>query len=116
MTWNFSGYSKYRSIRTTIDGHTFPSRAEADRYCELRMLQQAGEISNLELQPKFILQEGFEYQGKKEKPITYVSDFRYKDKTGKEIVEDVKGLRTDVYKIKRKLLLAKYKHINFIET
>ena len=47
------GNSKYGAIRTTVDGVTFASKAEARRYAELKLLEQAGEIKGLELQPKF---------------------------------------------------------------
>lgn len=110
-----SNLSKYRSRKTEVDGHVFDSLKEANRYCELKMLVKAKAISDLQLQPKFILQEGFEHKAwGKQRPITYIADFYYKE-NGKPVVEDVKGMRTEVYKIKKKLLLHKYPEIDFRE-
>ena len=87
--------------------YVFDSAREAQRYRELKLLEQAGEISNLELQPRFLLQDSFRKNGKTYRKIEYIADFKYieKDKT---IVEDVKGLQTDVFKIKHKLFEKKY--------
>ena len=100
--------TKYRARKTIIDGIQFDSKKEANRYCELNLLESAGEIKNLQLQPRFILQESFKYQGKTERKIEYVADFMYEEKDGQVVVEDTKGYRTDVYKLKRKLFLKKY--------
>ena len=102
-------HSKYNARKITIDGITFDSIKEAARYKELKLLERAGEIKDLELQPKFVLLDSFYYGGKKEREISYVADFKYYDKAkSKIIVEDVKGFKTDVYKIKRKLFLSMY--------
>lgn len=106
---------KYGNKKTVIDGFEFDSKLEAKRYNELKILLRSGVISDLTLQKVFLLQDGFIYSKKKERPITYVCDFYYKDKLGNEIVEDAKGVKTDVYKIKRKLFLYKYPHIIFKE-
>lgn len=107
---------KYHNKFTTVDGVKFHSRKEANRYEELKLLERGHVIKELELQPEFILQEGYEYQGKKVREIKYLADFKYYDTEKKKyIVEDVKGMITDVYKIKKKLLLYKYRDINFIE-
>ena len=109
-------YSKYKAKKTTIDGITFDSNAEAKRYKELKLLERGGAIKNLSLQPRFLLQEGFvnTHTGYKERAIEYVGDFMYSE--GSEtIVEDCKGFKTSDYKIKRKLFIKKYqseyKHI-----
>ena len=102
-------YSKYNAKKITIDGHDFPSKREAERYCELKLFLKAGLIRNLELQPRFLLQdEFFDKNGVKHKKIEYVADFLYIDKQGRNVVEDVKGVLTDVYKIKKKIFLKKY--------
>lgn len=102
-------YSKYNAKKTVVDGIEFDSLREADRYCELKLLEKANEIRNLELQPRFLLQdEFFDKNGVKHKKIEYVADFSYIDNDGKAIVEDVKGVLTDVYKIKKKIFLKKY--------
>ena len=112
---------KYWAKKTTYKNVLFHSQREAKRYKELELLEKAWEIFDLKLQPKFVLQEKFEYDWKTERKITYSADFLYKK--GKDtIVEDVKSsdwnaTRTNVYKIKRKLFLFKYGHLyKFIET
>lgn len=118
-----SGRSKYRSTKVTVtlpDGteHTFDSRKEARRYEELRVRQQAGEISDLRLQVKYVLippqhepdiigKRGGVKKGKLiERECSYIADFVYQE-DGETIVEDVKSpiTRTPVYKVKKKLLL-----------
>ena len=102
-------YNKYKNKKTVIDGITFDSKKEAKRYQELKILEKKGEIVDLELQPKYLLQDKFECQGVKHRAIYYIADFRYIDvESGQLIVEDVKGLLTEVFKIKEKLLLYKY--------
>lgn len=108
--------NKYKNKKCTVLGILFHSRKEANFYLILRDRLLKKEIKDLELQPKFILQENFKYNGKTERKITYVADFQYFDiKENKIIIVDVKGIKTDVYKLKRKLLLFKYPDINFIE-
>ena len=99
--------SKYKNKKTQVDMYIFDSAKEAKRYRELKLLEMAGEISNLELQPRFLLQESFKKNGKTYRKIEYVADFKYIEK-GKTKVEDVKGLQTDVFKIKHKLFEKKY--------
>ena len=100
--------NKYNARKTIIDGIKLDSKKEADRYCELKLLERAGEISHLQLQPKFLLVEGFRHEGKKYQDINYIADFQYIEKDGTEVVEDTKGFKTDVYNIKKKLFLWKY--------
>lgn len=107
--------NKYNAKKRTIDGHTFDSSKECMRYLRLKADLQDKKIANLRLQPKFTLQEGFTHEGKSIRALTYVADFSY-HKDGQFIVEDTKGYRTEVYKIKRKLFLFKYPEIKFIET
>lgn len=99
--------SKYKNKKTQVDMYVFDSAKEAQRYRELKLLERAGEISDLELQPRFLLQESFKKNGKTYRKIDYVADFKYTE-SGKTIVEDVKGLQTDVFKIKHKLFEKKY--------
>ena len=96
--------SKYHNKKTTVGGISFDSRAEANRYCELMLLLERGEIRNLKLQPEFTLTEAFiTPTGIREKRMCYRADFSY-EQDGRTVVEDVKGVRTEAYKIKRKLL------------
>lgn len=83
--------SKFRAIKTEYDGIKFDSKKEAERYADLKILEQAGRIENLQLQVKYELQPAFELLGKKIRAITYVADFVYFDKrTNETVVEDVK--------------------------
>lgn len=91
------------------------SLKEARRFDELYVLAKAGKISDLILQPSFILQEGFrDKNGKHHREIKYIADFKY-TKDGEVIIEDVKGFKTEIYRIKKKLLLHKHPDINFKE-
>lgn len=98
---------KYHAKKTTVDGITFDSKKEALRYEELRMLEKAGMISDLRMQVPFELVPSFRYNGQAIRAVKYIADFVYLD-GGRTIVEDVKGYKTDVYAIKKKLLLYKY--------
>lgn len=99
--------NKYRNKKTIIDGYIFDSIQESRRYKELKLLLRAGEISNLQLQPRFLLQEGFKKNGRTYRKIEYIADFMYEEK-GKTIVEDVKGIQTDVFKLKHKIFEKLY--------
>lgn len=110
---------KYGAKRMVVDGITFPSQKEGNRYIELKFWQMAGEISDLTVQPEFELQAKFTDQtGKKHQPIIYKSDFSYLEK-GDSLytIEEVKGMKTPVFKIKWKLVLKQYGlSYNFIIT
>ena len=112
-------HSKYHAQKTFFNGIWFDSAREADRYAELLLLQRAGKISDLRLQIKYVLipaqYECYERYGKNgkrlkdgkrciEKECAYIADFVYKEDC-KDVVEDVKGMRTKEYLIKRKLML-----------
>ena len=101
-------YRKYNARKTVVDGITFDSKKEAQRYSELKLMEKAGEIFYLELQPRFLLQDKFRYKGAAFRKVEYIADFRYTDKTGATVVEDVKGYKTETYNIKKKLLLFQY--------
>ena len=100
--------SKYGNIRTEVDGIKFDSKKEAEYYCQLKLLKQAGEIRDFGLQPKFVLQEGFEKDGKKYSPITYYADFVVDNLDGTTDIIDIKGVETQVFKIKQKMFEYKY--------
>lgn len=101
-------HNKYRAIKTTLDGITFDSKKEANRYAILKLREKTGSISHLELQPQFKV----EINGRK--ICTYRADFQYIDKNvkgvdgqfGAMVVEDVKGVKTPVYRLKKKLVEA----------
>lgn len=101
-------YAKFGNRKTVVDGMSFDSEREAVRYCELKVLEKAGEITSLERQVKFVLASSVKYSNAKRATpeLRYFADFAYRDKDGNYIVEDAKGFKTDVYKIKRHLMLA----------
>ena len=129
MNWS---RSKYKAVKTTIDGITFDSKKEAKRYTELKLLEKTGMISHLELQPEYkIIINGV-------KVCTYRGDFQYftvrredekpyrnskgelvvQTMTGDpegHILEDVKGFKTPIYRLKKKLVEACYPGTQIVE-
>jgi len=111
---------KYRNVKEVVDGITFDSRKEAARYRQLKLLDAAGEIANIELQPKYpliVLQRDGTYLDVKIRSAgypngrraTYKADFRYQDKrSGRQIVEDVKGMDTTASRLRRAVVEAIY--------
>lgn len=100
--------SKYGALPTMVDGIKFASKAEARRYGALRLLERAGEIHALTLQPVYRLHVDGVPVGK------YIADFQYYQRNGELVVEDVKGLPTPVYKLKKRIVEALY-HISITE-
>lgn len=114
--------SKYHNRKVTVDGITFDSVKEANRYKELKVLERAGLVHDLQLQVKFKLipaqrewtdettASGKPKKGKiLEHECSYVADFVYKNRYGLQVVEDVKGYKKGeayaLFAIKRKLML-----------
>jgi len=97
-------FGKYNAKRTEVDGIVFASKREAARHQELKLLERAGEIHGLKLQPKFPMNvEGGGHVGH------YIADFSYVDsRTGRSVVEDAKGMRTPVYRLKKRIVEAQY--------
>ena len=129
MTYHFSTRTKYKAKKTEVDGITFDSMKEAKRYQELKILEAAGQIKDLRLQvpyelipairePDTIGKRGGKIKGKLiERAVIYKADFVYLEKLDipfsdqekwEEVVEDVKGMRTKEYILKRKLMLYRY--------
>lgn len=101
--------NKYHAKKTTVCGIVFDSKREAARYVELRDLERAGAIRDLKRQVRYELIPAFDAGGKHYRPTSYVADFVYTDcETGGEVVEDCKGYRTDVYRLKAKLFAHKF--------
>lgn len=98
--------SKYHNQKTTVGDRVFDSKREADRYVELMIMQNMGVIKGLECQKPYKLIKG-KWRTGRPFSITYKADFVY-TLDGEIVVEDVKGYRTDVYKIKKKLMKAIY--------
>lgn len=116
--------SKYGNRKTMVDGITFDSKKKANRFRELQFLERAGKITALQRQVKYVLiptqrefsneiykkgaHQGHFKPGKVlEKECSYIADFAY-IQDGAYVVEDTKGVRTEAYKIKRKLMLERY--------
>ena len=99
--------NKYKNTKIVVDNIKFDSNLEATRYKELKLLERAGTITDLELQPRFLLQDSFKKNGRTFRKIEYVADFKYIE-NGKTIVEDVKGMQTDVFKLKHKIFEKVY--------
>src|SRR4051812_28082113 len=102
--------SKYRAVRTEVDGIVFASKREAKRYSELKMLRDSGHIFLLVRQPRYRLVVNGKHCG------DYVADFEYfpmkaggtEYDPGRKVIEDVKGVKTPVYRLKKKLVEAIY--------
>jgi hypothetical protein len=97
--------AKYHNRKVTRDGETFDSVKEYRRFCELRLLEKAGAVTDLRRQVKFELIPAQRIDGKvAERACSYVADFVYME-NGQQVVEDTKGMRTQEYRLKRKLML-----------
>lgn len=94
---------KYRNKKTSADGIRFDSKREANRYIELKLLERAGAIKDLRRQVPYVLINKSRYG----RAIKYVADFVYYE-GNKRVVEDVKGVRTPVYKLKKRLMAEIY--------
>lgn len=112
--------NKYHNKKVSVGGEVFDSKKELRRYNELLLLQRAGEISDLKRQVEYELipnqyeiKEQYSKSGKRlkdkrvllERRVCYVADFVYKTKDGETVVEDTKGIKTDKYILKRKMML-----------
>lgn len=119
MAWNYYGGNKYQNKKVTVNGVVFDSKKEAREWCRLKALEQAGGITDLQRQVKFVLipaqrepdstgARGGKIKGKLlERECAYIADFTYRQ-GGELVVEDTKGVRTPEYVIKRKLMLQVY--------
>ena len=94
-------YNKYGNRKTVVDGITFDSQKEASYWQELKLRERAGEVTGIQRQVKIELIP----KTKLYRACYYVADFMFTDrKTGKTVFVDVKGMQTDVYRLKKKLL------------
>ena len=107
---------KYGNQKTTIDGITFDSKLEAERYQQLRLLEKAGEISALKLQVEFQILHGYKdaETGEKNRSRYYVGDFVYVDeRTNRLVVEDTKGVETADFSLKWAIAKSSYPEYQF---
>lgn len=104
--------NKYHARKITVDGMTFDSMKEYRRWCELDLLERAGEIHHLTRQEEYTLIPTQKINGRTERAIKYRADFCYVEKGGTKVVEDVKGYRGGsayaIFRIKKKLMLYRY--------
>jgi hypothetical protein len=101
--------NKYKNKKIIIDNISFDSKKESEYYLFLKSKEKRGEIKNLELQKKFELQPSFKINNKTIRSITYVADFVYIDNEGLLNVVDVKGFKTQVYLLKKKMFEFMFK-------
>lgn len=96
---------KYRNVKTTFGGLTFDSKREAARWAELTMLERAGQISMLRRQVRYELAPSVKFAGKvrAQPPLRLIVDFEYLE-NGEKVIEDVKGMVTTAFTIKRHLM------------
>ena len=102
--------SKYGNKKVKIDGLTFDSKAEALYYSKLKKMHERGEILFFRTQPRYRLLDGFEKDGKRHRPVDYIADFEVHHLDGSIEVIDIKGYKTDVFRIKEKMFNKKYPH------
>lgn len=95
--------SKYNNKKVEVDGHVFDSEVEAMYYNLLKERHINGEVESFEIQPKFILQPKFRKRGKLFHPITYSADFKVVHNNGRTEIIDIKGMETDIFKLKAKI-------------
>ena len=101
---------KYHNKKVEYDGYTFDSIKEKNYYIKLKLLEKAGKIKELELQKEYELQPSFKLNNKTYRSIKYRADFTYKTTEDDKLhVVDVKGFRTDVYRLKKKIFEYKYR-------
>lgn len=110
--------SKYLNKKIEINGYVFDSQKEADYYCQLKLLQKAGEVKKIELQPEFELLPKFTKNNITYQPIIYKADFKVTYLDGHTEIIDVKGseaFRTQVYRIKKKMFEYQYPDLTIKE-
>lgn len=108
--------TKYNAKKTTVNGITFDSKLEAERFEQLLLLEKAGEIDDLKLQPEFQINQGWKHPetGEKIHSRFYVGDFQYHDlRSEKVVVEDVKGMETAEFRLKWDLVRSQYPGFEF---
>ena len=107
--------NKYGNKKTVVDGIKFDSKLEAEYYQLLKFKKAQGHIQDFKLQPRYTLQETFKRDGKTYRSITYIADFEVLHNDGSVQVVDVKGMMTDVFKIKAKLFTKLYGKIYLVK-
>lgn len=111
----YGHYRKYKASPEVVDGIKFPSKLEAERYRQLRLLERAGVIFQLRVHPRYIIAEAARdpHTGEKINKRYYEGDFEYMDEYGQLICEDTKGVETDVFSLKWDLVRPLFPNIEF---
>ena len=104
----FRSRNKYGNKKVEVDGIKFDSKHESDIYLKLKTAERCGAIHNLRLQVPFVLQDKYTINGKTVRAIKYIADFTFENKDGSQEVWDAKGIKTEVYKLKKKLFEYRY--------
>ncbi|MBY9081218.1 DUF1064 domain-containing protein [Paenibacillus sp. HN-1] len=108
---------KYHAVKTVVDGVSFDSKREANRYRELLLLKRAGVVKDVQLQPEYELMPGFTHHasGKRIRPTKYIADFLITYADGHQEIEDTKGVRTEAYNLKKKMFMHRYPDLQIKE-
>ena len=108
--------NKYGNKKVIIDGIKFDSKLEGSRYRELKLMEKAKIIKDLKLQVPFELIPSYKKNGKTIKATKYIADFVYYDNEKKQqVIEDTKGMKTEIYKLKKKIFEYKYPELEIVE-
>lgn len=99
--------NKYKNKHVEYHGIKFDSKKEGTYYLKLKAMEELGIIKDLKLQVKFELQPSFKFNGKTIRAINYIADFTYYDENNKYHIVDTKGVKTEIYKIKKKMMQYK---------
>jgi hypothetical protein len=112
--------SKYHAQKVVVDGIPFDSKAEAAFYQHLRLLERAGEVVGIELQPAFTLQETLRKFSRQLGKVrtwrkrTYTADFRVRYSDGRDVIYDVKGVKTEAFGLRQALFEARYPDLELV--
>lgn len=107
MSWPKNNM-KYHNRKVVVDGITFDSKHEAEIYTQLKALERCNKITNLKTQVPFVLLEKYKINNRTVREIKYIADFTFTNADGQVEVWDAKGVRTDCYKLKKKLFEYRY--------
>jgi len=107
--------SKYNNTKPVIDGIKFDSKLEANEYCRLKLRKMAGDILDFERQVPFTLQASFLFGKRQIRPVKLIVDFLVTELDGSLTIREAKGVRTQAYRIKKKMFLKQYPGIKFVE-
>ena len=99
--------NKYKNKHVEYHGIKFDSKKEGTYYLKLKAMEELGIIKDLKLQVKFELQPSFKFNGKTIRAINYIADFTYYDENNKYHIVDTKGVKTEIYKTKKKMMQYK---------